>query len=152
MSALLPEPALAGDLPDLLALLAACSLPTADLAQRHLADFLVCRDGGRIVASGGLEFHAAAALLRSLAVAPSHRQRGLATRLVDELVQRARNRGQHEILLLTTSAAGFFAARGFQPFDRRQVPPELAQCSEFRDLCPASAVCMRRTLANGGAA
>ncbi len=152
MSALLPEPALASDLPDLLALLSACSLPTADLGQRHLADFLVCRDGGRIVASGGLEFHAAAALLRSLAVAASHRQRGLATRLVDELVQRAQDHGKREILLLTTSAAGFFAARGFQPFDRRQVPPELALCSEFRDLCPASAVCMRRTLANGGAA
>jgi N-acetylglutamate synthase-like GNAT family acetyltransferase len=152
MSAWLPEPALAGDLPDLLALLAACSLPTADLAQQHLVDFLVCRDGGRIVASGGLELHAAAALLRSLAVAASHRQRGLAGRLVDELVQRARNRGQREILLLTTSAAGFFAARGFEPFDRRQAPPELAQCSEFRSLCPASAVCMRRTLADGGAA
>ena len=152
MSALLPKPALAGDLPDLLALLTACSLPTADLAQQHLADFLVCRDGGRIVASGGLEFHAAAALLRSLAVAASPRQRGLATRLVDELVQRAQDRGQREILLLTTSAAGFFAARGFQPFDRRQVPPELALCSEFRDLCPASAVCMRRTLTNSGAA
>ncbi|MCM8636058.1 arsenic resistance N-acetyltransferase ArsN2 [Accumulibacter sp.] len=152
MSALLPEPALAGDLPDLLALLAACSLPTADLAQRHLADFLVCRDGERIVASVCLERHVTAALLRSLAVATAYRQRGLASRLVDEIVQHAWNRKQREIFLLTTSAAGFFAARGFQPFDRRQVPPELAQCSEFRDLCPASAVCMRRTLANGGTA
>jgi N-acetylglutamate synthase-like GNAT family acetyltransferase len=152
MSALLPEPALAGDLPDLLALLTACSLPTADLAQRHPVDFLVCRDAGQIVASGGLEFHAAATLLRSLAVAASHRQRGLATRLLDELVQRAQKHGPRDIFLLTTSAAAFFAAHGFQPFDRRQVPPELAQCSEFRDLCPASAVCMRRTLANGGTA
>jgi len=152
MSGLLPEPAPAGDLTDLLTLLVGCALPTADLDERHLADFVVCRDGGRIVASGGLEYHATAALLRSLAVAASHRQRGLASRLVDELVQRARNRGKRELFLLTASAAAFFAVRGFQPFDRRQVPPELARCSEFRELCPASAVCMRRTLVSDGAA
>ena len=152
MSALLPKPALAGDLPDLLALLTACSLPTADLAQQHLADFLVCRDGGRVVASAGLEHYPGVALLRSLAVSTDHRQRGVGSRLLDELVQRARNHGQHDIFLLTTSAAAFFAARGFQPFDRCQVPPEVAQCSEFRSLCPASAVCMRRRLSDGDTA
>ncbi len=152
MNGLLPGPTDAADLPTVLDLLQSCGLPTADLDERHLADFLVCRDGGRIVASAGLEHYPGVALLRSLAVSTDHRQRGLASRLLDELVQRARNHGQHDIFLLTTSAAAFFAARGFQPFDRCQVPPELARCSEFRSLCPASAVCMRRRLSDGDTA
>lgn len=142
----------AQDLPELLALLESCALPGADLTGQHLAEFLVCREGGRIVGSAGLEFCADAVLLRSLAVAASHRRSGLASRLVAALSEQALARGRSEMFLLTTSAVAFFAALGFRRVDRQRVPPAVAATAEFRTLCPASAVCMQRQLTPSAAA
>lgn len=150
MTAGLPRQADARDLPELVALLAECALPFGDLTETHLREFLVCRDGGRdsgrLVATAGLELCDDAVLLRSLAVAATHRGRGLATRLVDTLERRARAKRQRVMFLLTTTAPGFFAARGFRPVERQLVPASIAATTEFRSLCPASALCMRKRL------
>jgi amino-acid N-acetyltransferase len=142
----LPRQAEARDLPELVALLAECALPFGDLTETHLREFLVCRDGGRLVATAGLELCDDAVLLRSLAVAATHRGRGLATRLVDALERRARAKRQRVMFLLTTTVPGFFAARGFRPVERQLVPAAIATTTEFRSLCPASALCMRKRL------
>ncbi len=150
MTAGLPRQADARDLPELVALLAECALPFGDLTETHLREFLVCRDGGRdsgrLVATAGLELCDDAVLLRSLAVAATHRGRGLATRLVDTLERRARAKRLRVMFLLTTTAPGFFAARGFRPVERQLVPAAIAATTEFRSLCPASALCMRKRL------
>ena len=146
MTAGLPRQADACDLPELVALLAECALPFGDLTETHLREFLVCRDGGRLVATAGLELCDDAVLLRSLAVATTHRGRGLATRLVDTLERRARAKRQRVMFLLTTTVPGFFAARGFRPVARQLVPAAIATTTEFRSLCPASALCMRKRL------
>lgn len=146
MTAGLPRQAEARDLPALVALLAECALPFGDLTETHLREFLVCRDGGRLVATAGLELCDDAVLLRSLAVATTHRGRGLATRLVDTLERRARAKRQRVMFLLTTTVPGFFAARGFRPVERQLVPVAIAATTEFRSLCPASALCMRKRL------
>jgi amino-acid N-acetyltransferase len=67
-------PATPGDLPQILELLERCRLPTAGLAE-HLDTTLVARDGDRVVGSAALELYGAAALLRSVAVAPALRPR-----------------------------------------------------------------------------
>lgn len=146
MTAGLPRQADARDLPELVALLAECALPFGDLTETHLREFLVCRDGGRLVATAGLELCDDAVLLRSLAVATTHRGRGLATRLVDALERRARAKRQRVMFLLTTTVPGFFAARGFRPVERQLVPAAIATTTEFRSQCPASALCMRKRL------
>ncbi len=146
MTAGLPRPADTRDLPELVALLAECALPFGDLTETHLREFLVCRDDGRLVATAGLELCDDAVLLRSLAVAATHRGRGLATRLVDTLERRARAKRLCVMFLLTTTAPGFFAARGFRPVERQLVPAAIAATTEFRSLCPASALCMRKRL------
>ena len=150
MTAGLPRQAEARDLPALVALLAECALPFGDLTETHLREFLVCRDGGRdsgrLVATAGLELCDDAVLLRSLAVAATHRGRGLATRLVDTLERRARAKRLRVMFLLTTTAPGFFAARGFRPVERQLVPASSAATTEFRSLCPASALCMSKRL------
>ncbi|ACV37336.1 arsenic resistance N-acetyltransferase ArsN2 [Accumulibacter sp.] len=146
MTAGLPRQAEAHDLPELVALLAECALPFGDLTETHLREFLVCRDGGRLVATAGLELCDDAVLLRSLAVAATHRGRGLATRLVDALERRARAKRQRVMFLLTKTVPGFFAARGFRPVERQLVPAAIATTTEFRSLCPASALCMRKRL------
>jgi len=136
----------ADELPELLALLDACALPVADLGAGHLPGFLISRVAGRVIAVAGLQSCGEAVLLRSLAVATSHRRRGLAGRLVDALQRRAWANGQQQMFLLTTTARDFFAARGFAELPRRLVPPAIAATSEFSGICPASAVCMVKTL------
>ncbi|MCB1931142.1 MAG: GNAT family N-acetyltransferase [Candidatus Accumulibacter sp.] len=134
------------ELPDLLALLDDCALPIADLETRHLPAFLVCRDDARLIATAGLESCGGELLLRSLAVAPAYRQRGLAGRLVEALEERARSMPREQVFLLTTSAQNFFASRGFRPLARSAVPAAIAATSQFRSLCPASATCMVKNL------
>jgi len=78
------------DYGDLIALLEAASLPTEDL-ERTMANFLLARDGsGKVIGAIGVERYGRTALLRSLVVSPSYRNRGLGTRLVAELEARCR--------------------------------------------------------------
>lgn len=138
--------ATAFDFRTVMALLDEAGLPHADLTPTHLAHFRVLRDGDDLVGVVGLEVYGEAALLRSLAVAPGRRGEGLGGRLVDAAEAHARTLGVDTLYLLTTTAADFFAARGFAVTDRAAVPEAIAGTHEFAALCPASAVCMARRL------
>lgn len=52
--------------------------------------------------------------LASVLVAPAHRGDGVATALVDSVLQRARALGHARIWLFTPDAADFYAARGWE--------------------------------------
>src|SRR5712692_7011210 len=78
-----------GDLPSILSLLTSLELTVAGVGQ-HLEHFLVVEDGGKIVGRAGLETYGFHAFLRSVAVRPQYRERGLATSLVTRLIKRAR--------------------------------------------------------------
>lgn len=58
----------------------------------------------------------------------------------------AREAGARTAYLLTTTAADFFAARGYERVTRADVPLEIAGTSEFETLCPESTVAMRTSL------
>ena len=133
------------DLPAIRALLSAEQLPTAGV-EAAIAHFRVFADGGGIVASAGVEPYGACVLLRSLVVAPELRGRGLAGQLVEAVLGQARTLGASSVYLLTTDAADYFAGRGFERVAREQAPSEIRECQEFRELCPDSAVLMRRAL------
>ena len=68
--------ATASDFDALRALVEAAGLPTADLRVSRPA-FLVAAAGRELIGAGALEIHTETALLRSLAVAPAWRRRGL---------------------------------------------------------------------------
>lgn len=121
------------------ALLEAKGLPAAG-ARDHLAHFLVVEHGGGLAGVGGLEVYGDAALLRSLVVATSHQ--GLGTVLVGALLARARALGVTDLVLLTTTAAGFFPRFGFRPIARDEVPAALLASREFQGACPSSAQAM----------
>lgn len=126
-------------------LLAGNDLPTADLDGK-LDCLYVCESGGEQVGVGGLERYGDVALLRSVAVEASARGDGYGTELCRELLERARASGVDEVYLLTTTAEGFFERLGFEPTDRAAVPDPIRGTSEFSDLCPSTAVAMRRGL------
>jgi len=126
-------------------LLASCSLPP-DGAQEHIADFLLALEDGVLVACGGLECYDDVALLRSVAVAPSHRGRGLGRELCDRLLANAKARNIGTLVLLTESAQPFFENMGFEVVPRTTLPGQVSVSEELRGACPASAIAMRRFL------
>lgn len=135
------------DEPELLALLRAAGLPVDDLALDRQA-FTLAVDGGRIVGSIALEVAGPDALVRSLAVAPSHRRRGLGAALDDRAVAEARRLGLRALYLLTTTVRDYALRRGYEVVARDEVPAALAALPQFKSICPGTATCMRRRLAS----
>jgi len=134
------------------ALLAASDLPHRDVGDGATRLYGI-REGGELVAAAGLEPRGSVALLRSVVVEESRRGGGLGTRLCDGVEAVAVDRGVDALYLLTTSAAGFFADRGFAELDRAAVPSPIQETTEFAELCPTTATCMRKDLpetADGG--
>lgn len=127
------------------ALLQANDLPTADLDAVPV-EFLVAFDGEGLAAVGGLETHGDYGLLRSMAVRPGLRGSGLGSALLRALETTARERGLRELVLLTLTAAPFFARHGYVELPRGDAPREVRDSAEFRSLCPASATCMARSI------
>jgi amino-acid N-acetyltransferase len=135
------EPA---DWPAIAALLRAAQLPL-DGAETHLDAFVVAaREDGAITGAGGLELYGEVALLRSLVVEP--RGTGLGSSLVARLIEDARTAGVRDLVLMTTTASGFFPRFGFAATTREAVPEALRASEEFRGACPASATVMHLRL------
>ena len=123
-----------------------CGLPNEDITSAHLNHFMILRDDDRLAGVVGLELFERCALLRSLAVNPSNRSKGFATQLIKRAEAYARARNIGELYLLTLTAETFFTQHGFQKTDRNRVPIDIQQTTEFNTLCPASAVCMVKSL------
>jgi amino-acid N-acetyltransferase len=126
--------------------LRAAGLPVDDLSTAAGLALLTARCGGQLAGVVGVQALGAAGLLRSLAVAPEFRGRGLGGQLVAEAEALARARGVKDLYLLTTTAETYFARRGYTPAERGAAPAALQATGEFQSLCPASAVCLRKTL------
>lgn len=132
--------------PDVVALLTASALPIDDLADPAIA-LLGARTDDALVGVVGVQLLAGdLALLRSLAVDPAARTRGLGATLCDAAEALARARGIAALWLLTTTARDYFARRGYVEVARADVPDAVRATAQFGALCPASAVVMRRAL------
>lgn len=142
MSEITIRPASETDLDGIRAILSANDLPV-DGVDEHWKTFLVAYDDDALVACGGAEAYQFAALIRSVAVLPEYRSRGLGRRIVRQLLDRLASRGLREFYLLTTTAEDYFKKRGFKTIDRDEVHPQLLGSREFQGACPDTAVCMR---------
>lgn len=143
--------ALIDDLTDMLALLTECGLPTAgvsglveegDGGRSGIA--WVTGEPGSLEAMVGLELHGQVALLRSLAVAPAARRRGLGRTLVERAMREASGLGCADVYLLTTTAETWFGSQGFGPVAPAAIPAGIRASDEFSHICPSTAVAMSR--------
>ena len=134
------------DLPAVEQLLRNSELPTVGVKD-FINDFLVAEAGKDIVGVVGMEYCCNYGLLRSTAVAPGWRSKGVARQLVEQIIARAESRGTNALYLLTTTAERYFPSFGFEKTTRDAVPPEIQATDEFRGACPASATVMSRQLA-----
>lgn len=136
------------DLEDIQDLLSLYNLPAQDVGP-HLGNFIVARAGAGLAGVVGLEAYGRVGLLRSLAVSPERRGRGLGQELYARLLAQAGEQGIEEIYLLTTTAEEFFSRRGHRLIDRAQAPAEIQATAEFQGLCPVSARVMYKSLSAG---
>lgn len=143
------EPVIRGaapaDLPRIEGLLTGSSLPLAGVREA-LPTFFVAQSGDDIVGVAGLEICRDNALLRSVAVAPEYRSKGVGRALVMRLIADAEARGLNALYLLTTTAEQYFPSFGFRRIDRTEVPDDVRETAEFTSACPASATVMTRGL------
>ena len=136
------------DLQGIVTLLTDCGLPSSDLNAASLAHFHVIDSAGRLVGVAGLEVAGSFGLLRSVAVAPAFRGKGLASRLVDAIEAASRKDDLSALYLLANdaNAASCFRHIGYSPVDRARVPVALLALPEFSQLCPQSCPCLRKVL------
>jgi amino-acid N-acetyltransferase len=132
------------DLDQGLALLREANLPLQGVAEDPEA-YTVAESAGGIVGMAGIERYGRHGLLRSVAVSPEWRGRGLGGALTEEILARAERDGLEAVYLLTDTAAEFFPRYGFRRIERSDVAESVRTSAEFTDLCPASSVVMVRS-------
>jgi amino-acid N-acetyltransferase len=141
--------AAAANEPEIKQLLAASELHHDDLDPSQLKNFMLAWEGSKLVGVVGIEIKADCALLRSLAVDAVYRNRKIASGLVNDMENYAKSLQLRRLYLLTMTAEEFFSGRGFRKIDRNSAPAGIQQTTEFKKLCPASAICMVKHLTDG---
>jgi amino-acid N-acetyltransferase len=131
----------AEDVPLIYSLLERCGLPIVGL-DAALETLIVAREAEQVIGCAALEIYGNVALLRSVAVDPTHRSAGLGQQMVEAQLASARMHGIQEVYLLTETAADYFPRFGFQLIDRSATSPALHQAVEWTSACPASASVM----------
>jgi amino-acid N-acetyltransferase len=136
------RPALLTDIPPLLDLINAYAaggvmLPRTEFEMaENIRDFLVAREDGRLTGCGALHFYTPfSGEVRSLAVDPRLKTRGIGRILVEALEAQARENQLHSMFAFTY-VAGFFRKLGFEEIDRGELPlkawKDCLRCPKFQ--------------------
>jgi amino-acid N-acetyltransferase len=121
------------DLPAVIGLLEAASLPTAELGRTTV---WVAEDPDGICGVVGLQQFDGDGLLRSIAVDPSRRGQRIGRQLVEHvLVESARRRLRGVYALAEGDAAAWLARRGFTRIERADAPPALTASALYQHAC-----------------
>ena len=126
-------------------LLTSNDLPVADLIESNV-NLFIGSINNTIVSSVGLEKYNSIALFRSLAVDRVFRNQSIGTALINRIFDYCISEKIEELYLLTTTAAGYFEKHGFEKVTRDSVPLQIKQTQEYTDICPVSAVAMKKSL------
>ena len=133
-----------GELGQIRSILEEGGLPDDDFGEG--VTFLAAESDGAIVGTIALEAYPPLGLLRSAAVRPAFRDRGVGALLVAALVREARARALGELVLLTTTAEKFFGKMGFQRIERESLSGPILESGQFAGTRCSSAAVMRRKL------
>jgi amino-acid N-acetyltransferase len=106
-------------------------MPAVEL-ERWLENFWVIDSGDAVAGCAGVEIYGEAAVLRSVAVAPSLRGAGWGVRLVRRCLDFARELGAKRCYLFTMTAADFFPRFGFQACSLDDFEPTVRESWQHR--------------------
>jgi amino-acid N-acetyltransferase len=128
-------------------LLKKAELPTDDLTNEKMKNFMIARGkDGSIIGVVGVEMYQESGLLRSLVVHPAYRGTGLGSLLTRKIESFALHNGVKTLYLLTMTSAYFFQRIGYEVTQRDNVPESIRKTEEFNNVCPVSAVCFFKVL------
>jgi amino-acid N-acetyltransferase len=130
------------DIPPLLGLINAYAsqgvmLPRTEFEMaENIRDFQVAFDSGRLVGCGALHFYTpTSGEIRSLAVEPGLKTKGIGRRLVETLEAEARANDLHSLFAFTY-VDGFFHKLGYTEVDRGELPlkawKDCLRCPKFQ--------------------
>ena len=120
-------------------------LPHSDLNYTNQS-LILFFNSSTFVGTGGLEAIDNVGLLRSISIAPAHRNKNFGKQIVREILKNAQSKNMSRIYLLTETARDYFKKLGFTEIEREEVAPEIKSTSEFMSVCPTSATCMMMRL------
>ncbi len=139
------SPYQSGDEAGIQRLLSEADLVVDDLDENSWSHFVVLRRGDQLVGAAAIQpCSSQIGLLRSVVLDPAVRHHGYGRRLVTGAEDLGRENGLRDIYLLTNTAAPFFSLLGYREIDRQSTPDAVQATAEFQQLCPASAVVMRK--------
>ena len=138
--------ALGGDLERVRALLSASDLPLDGLDDHFGPSYAVAEHDGAIIGVEGIEVYEDDGLLRSAAVDPAWRGRGVGDALTRNRIDWARDNGLRSLYLLTTTAGTWFPRFGFVAESRDAAPGGIRASREFAEACPSTALFMKLPL------
>ncbi|NKB76084.1 MAG: GNAT family N-acetyltransferase [Gammaproteobacteria bacterium] len=132
-------------------------LPVSDFHQVDWLALLVWTDGDNILGAGGIQRCGDSILLRSIVTDRDYQGHGIASKLIGRLHTIAQDNHYEEIYLLTTDAENYFKGEllgsksskntlDYQSIEREYAPLSIVHSSQFSELCPASAVLMKKQL------
>jgi amino-acid N-acetyltransferase len=130
---------------DIEALLERCDLPFSDCGE-HIQNFVGVINSDNLIAIGALQYEDSVALLRSIAVHPDFRGRGLASAMTHHLIEQTRCKGVRQLYILTETAESYFSRFGFYSIPREAAPACIQATQQFETICPSSAQLMRLDL------
>ncbi len=128
-------------------ILSEASLPNSDIDLKK-QDFLMVKEGNEVIGIAGIEIYGNIGLLRSFAIHSAFRNKGLGSELYRKMQGYAISKEINELYLLTTTAEKFFTKLGFVVIPREDVPESVRKSEEFANICPASALCMKKKISN----
>ena len=127
-----------------IAILKKNNLPTEDISDT--TKLFAAIDNNKVLGTIGVEFYGSTALLRSFAVTEEARNKGIGNALFLFLEEFIKQNASTNMVLLTTTAAEYFAKKGFEKIEREKTPAEIKDRSEFTATCPSSAIVMKKDL------
>jgi amino-acid N-acetyltransferase len=136
----------AADLDRVRSLLTGADLPLDGLEEQFGPGYAVAESDGQVVGVEGIEVYGADGLLRSAAVEPAWRGRGVGEALTRDRIEWARRTGLRSLYLLTTTAGSWFPRFGFTTASRDDAPSGIRTSREFTEACPATALFMKLPL------
>jgi amino-acid N-acetyltransferase len=134
----------ASDIAEIKETLTAGGLPTVGV-DKAVEQFLVA-EGSQVIGVLGALYDTPKALLRSFAVSPAQRSKGVGGTLVVEIFKELQRQEIEEVYLITDTAAEYFRRVGFYEITRAEMPANLLKESGLDEACPCSSKCMKYLL------
>ncbi|MFK5856434.1 MAG: arsenic resistance N-acetyltransferase ArsN2 [Bacteroidota bacterium] len=139
------EPLIKSDIEKVKTLLVENNLPVNDIDKIAVQLFVV-KAKNKIIGVIGIENYSTIGLLRSLAVSDNYKNLKIGAELVDYIIGYCSTNKMQELYLLTTTAEKYFVKFGFNIMERENIPDLIKKTSQFADICPASAIIMKKHL------